>query len=457
MKPADANILIIDDNEDVLFTARMLLKDYYKNVRAISDPVSIPYHISHDSYDLVLLDMNYTGGDISGKEGLRWLREIKRMDPSVLVVMMTAYGTLDIAVQALKEGATDFVVKPWDNRKLLSTISTAYELRKTKKETEKLELTRKILNEDADKPFSEFIGESRQMKEIYHIIEKTAGTDASILILGENGTGKELVARCIHKQSLRSHKSMISVDLGSINENLFESELFGHTKGAFTDAKENRAGRFEAANGSTLFFDEIGNIPPTLQAKLLTVLQNREVTRMGSNKATSIDIRLICATNISIHEKVDSGEFREDLLYRINTIEIKVPPLREREGDIPLLAEHFMKLYGKKYRKLSLKISAEAMEKLENYSWPGNVRELQHVMERAVIMGNSRILKPSDFLLKEHHKKSSSKDVVNLEELKLITIKKVLEKNGGNISKTARELGISRAALYSSMEKYGLT
>jgi two-component system, NtrC family, response regulator HydG len=387
---------------------------------------------------------------------LRWLREIKRLNPEVLVIMMTAYGTLDLAVQSLKEGASDFVVKPWDNHKLLSTVAQAFELKKTKQGTGKHQPAQPVLTETPGKSFSEFIGESKQMKEIYRIIEKTAVTDATILILGENGTGKELVAQSIHKHSLRAHKTMVSVDLGSINENLFESELFGHVKGAFTDARENREGRFEIANGSTLFFDEIGNIPLTLQAKLLTTLQNREVTRIGSNKAIQTNIRLICATNVPIYEKVETGEFREDLLYRINTIEIKIPPLREREGDVPLLAEYFLKFYSKKYRKSSPKINGDAMTKLENYSWPGNVRELQHVMERAVIMGNSRILKPSDFLLKDIHKKITSKEVVNLEELKLITIKKVLEKNGGNISKTARELGISRAALYSSMEKYGI-
>lgn len=456
MKPTDASILIIDDDEDILFSARMLLKDYYKKIKTISDPKGISYLVNSGGYDLVLLDMNYSGSETSGKEGLRWLKEIRRQDPQAIVIMMTAFGTLDLAVQAIRQGATDFVVKPWQNQKLLATLSSAYELRKLKLETEKLKVTQRFLDEDANKYFGEFIGQSASMKALYNVIEKTAATDANILILGENGTGKELVARSIHKRSLRADKSIINVDLGSINENLFESELFGHVKGAYTDAREDRPGRFEAASGSTLFLDEIGNVPLTLQAKLLAALQNRQVTRLGSNKAIPVDIRLICATNMPIYEKVDEGGFREDLLYRIKTIEICLPPLRERQGDVILLAAHFISMYCKKYRKPAMKISSDAAKKLEDYLWPGNVRELQHVMERAVIMSDSRILKPSDFLLKDIVKKQMPAAVLNLEEMNAATVKKVLEKHRGNISRAAKELGLTRAALYRRIEKYDI-
>jgi two-component system response regulator HydG len=456
MKPADASILIIDDDKDILFSAKMLLKDYYKKINTISEPAGIAYHLNNQQYDLILLDMNYSGSETSGKEGLKWLKEIIKIDPTAIVIMMTAFGTLDIAVKAIKEGATDFVVKPWQNQKLLATLSSAYQLKRSKQETEKLKHTQRILNEDADKKFGEFVGRSDKMKELYSVIEKTAATDANILILGENGTGKELVARSIHNLSLRSDRSIISVDLGSIPENLFESELFGHVKGAFTDAREDRPGRFEIASNSTLFLDEIGNIPLTLQSKLLSAIQNRLVTKLGSNKQVEVDIRLICATNIPIYEKVEAGEFREDLLYRIKTIEIHVPPLRERKGDIILLAQHFIRLYCKKYRKQFMKISADAVKKLDDHLWPGNVRELQHIIERAVIMSDARILKPSDFLLKSNDKKNQSAEVMNLKELNASTVQKVLEKNRGNISRAAKELGLTRAALYRRIEKYGI-
>jgi two-component system response regulator HydG len=454
MKSHNAAILIIDDDEDVLFSGKMLLKDYFKKVQTISEPASIPYHIASGQFDLVLLDMNYSGSETSGREGLRWLREIRQLDPSVVVVMMTAFASLDLAVQAIKEGATDFVVKPWQNHKLLATLSSAYELRKARQETETLKATQKIFFEESDKAFGELVGRSACMQELYSVIEKTAATDANILILGENGTGKELVARSIHKRSLRAGKNLISVDLGAVNENLFESELFGHVKGAFTDARENRPGRFEIASGGTLFLDEIGNIPLTLQAKLLSAIQNREVTRVGANRPVSVDLRLICATNAPIYEKVEAGTFREDLLYRIKTIEIQVPPLRERMGDIPLLVGHFLSTYCKKYRKPMMKLSKEARKKMEGYSWPGNVRELQHVLERAVIMSNARLLKTGDFPLKEPLKKQGA--LVTLQDLNIATIREMLGKHGGNLSKAARELGITRAALYRRIEKYDI-
>jgi two-component system response regulator HydG len=455
MKTKEGNILIVDDDIDVLFTAKLLLGDYYKKIQTVSEPSQLPDLVASGGFDLVLLDMNYAGSETSGKEGIKWLNKIKQIDPSIVVVMMTAYSSVDLAIQAIKQGAADFVVKPWQNEKLLATLSSAYELKKSKQTVHKLQNTQRLIADDIDKKFGEFIGASEAMKQLYTIIEKVAQTDANVLILGENGTGKELVARSIHRQSHRAKEALISVDLGSISDTLFESELFGHVKGAFTDAREDRAGRFEIASGSTLFLDEIGNLPLTLQSKLLTALQNRQVTRLGSNKNIPVDIRLICATNLPVYEKVDSGEFREDLLYRIKTIEIHLPPLREREGDIPLLASYFLDLYTKKYRKPTMKLSAETLSKLEKYAWPGNVRELQHAIERAVVMSDGVILKPHDFFFHESKKQSKS-DTFNLEQNEQATIRRALEKHNDNISKAARDLGLTRAALYRRMEKYGI-
>jgi DNA-binding NtrC family response regulator len=369
--------------------------------------------------------------------------------------MITAFGTLDLAVQALKKGATDFVQKPWQNEKLLATLRSAYELRKSRQEVRILKTTQKQISEDINRHFGEFIGQSPEMKRLYTLIDKVAATEANVIILGENGTGKELAARCIHRKSARGGNAMIAVDLGAISEHLFESELFGHVKGAFTDAREDRTGRFEIASGSTLFLDEIGNIPLTLQAKLLTALQNRVITKVGSNKALPVDIRLICATNTPIYEKVNDGSFREDLLYRIKTVEIHLPPLRDRKGDIALLATHFLDIYCRKYRKPAMKLGVEALQKLDHYSWPGNVRELQHAIERAVILSDNRILKPGDFLLKEPVKRQS-REMLHLGEIEADTVRKALEKNANNISKAAAELGLSRAALYRKMQKYDI-
>jgi two-component system response regulator HydG len=451
----EGNILIVDDNIDLLFSAKMLLSDYYKKVQTASDPSQLPGLIASGNFDLILLDMNYSGSETSGKDGIRWLNNIRRLDPSIIVVMMTAFGTVDLAIDALKQGATDFVVKPWQNEKLLATLSSAYELRKSKQTVHKLQSTQRVIADDIDKKFGEFIGQSPAMKHVYNIIEKVAHTDANILILGENGTGKELVARSIHRQSLRAKEALISVDLGALSETLFESELFGHVKGAFTDAREDRAGRFELATGSTLFLDEIGNVPLPLQSKLLTVLQNREVTRIGSHKKIAVDIRLICATNLPLYEKVETREFREDLLYRIKTVEIHLPSLRERAGDIPLLANYFLAMYAKKYRKPVMKLSAETLAKLETYSWPGNVRELQHAIERAVVMSDGAILKPLDFFFYETRKQGRA-DGFNLEQNEQSTIRRALEKHNDNVSKAARDLGLTRAALYRRMDKYGI-
>jgi DNA-binding NtrC family response regulator len=456
MKHTEGKILIIDDNVDVLFSAKMLLKDHFGHVHTLNDPAGMPELLEAKNYDVVLLDMNYSGSDTSGREGLYWLRKIMSIDHPPQVVMITAFATIENAIQALKLGAGDFVMKPWENEKLVATVLSAYQLSKSRQEVRQLRVTQDHLQKDIDKQFGEFVGQSKAMKDLYGIISKVAHTDANVIILGENGTGKELVARSIHRLSLRSHKPMISVDLGSISESLFESELFGHVKGAFTDAREDRAGRFEIASGSTLFLDEIGNIPSTLQAKLLTALQNRTITRLGSNKQIQVDIRLICATNVSIYDKVTEGAFREDLLYRIKTIELQLPPLRQREGDIELLTQHFLEVYGRKYRKQVMKLGGDTLKKLERYSWPGNVRELQHAVERAVILSDHRILKPEDFYLQEPVRKQSSKDALTLDELEEATIKKALDKNGYNISRTAAELGLSRAALYRKIQKYDI-
>jgi DNA-binding NtrC family response regulator len=455
MKVPEGNILVIDDNTDILFSAKMLLKGSFANIKVINNPEKIPLLISSGEYDVVLLDMNYSGSDTSGKDGIYWLEQIMRYDDPPQVVMITAFGTLDLAVQALKKGATDFVQKPWQNEKLLATLRSAYELRKSRQEVRILKTTQKQISEDINRHFGEFIGQSPEMKRLYTLIDKVAATEANVIILGENGTGKELAARCIHRKSARGANAMIAVDLGAISEHLFESELFGHVKGAFTDAREDRTGRFELASGSTLFLDEIGNIPLTLQAKLLTALQNRVITKVGSNKAIPVDIRLICATNTPIYEKVSDGSFREDLLYRIKTVEIHLPPLRDRKGDIPLLAAHFLDIYCRKYRKQAMKLGVEALQKLDHYSWPGNVRELQHAIERAVILSDNRILKPGDFLLKEPVKRQS-KEMLHLGEIEADTVRKALEKNAHNISKAAAELGLSRAALYRKMQKYDI-
>jgi two-component system, NtrC family, response regulator HydG len=364
-------ILMIDDDEDVLLAAKMLLKKYGYQVIIEKNPNKIPFLLNNDTYDVILLDMNFSKDTTSGKEGFEWLKQIKEKDASAVVIMITAFGDVEMAVRALKEGATDFVLKPWQNEKLIATISTAIRLKKSYNEVDKLRKAKEMLEEQISQPFRDIIGNSPAIKEVFSLIDKVAKTDANILILGENGTGKELIARAIHQKSMRKDSSFVSVDMGAITETLFESELFGHKKGAFTDAREDRPGRFELANGGTLFLDEIGNLSLSLQSKLLTALQSRQVTRVGSNNSMEVDIRLICATNMNLHQMVKDGKFRQDLLYRINTVEITIPPLTERGDDIPMLANHFLNYYSKKYRKDVLSISADAMTKLKKYPWPG--------------------------------------------------------------------------------------
>ncbi|MEQ9285857.1 MAG: sigma-54 dependent transcriptional regulator [Cyclobacteriaceae bacterium] len=453
------SILIIDDDEDVLFAAKMLLKKYAQSVIIEKDPRKIPFLINNGTYDVILLDMNFSKDITSGKEGFYWLEQILERDPKAVVILITAFGDVEMAVRALKEGATDFVLKPWQNEKLIATLSTASKLKKSYKEVDTLKTAKKQLQEDLNQPFKDIIGESEAIKNVFGIIDKVAQTDANVLILGENGTGKELIARAIHQRSLRKDNVFVGVDMGAITETLFESELFGHKKGAFTDAKEDRAGRFEVAHKGSLFLDEIGNLSLPLQSKLLTAIQSREVTRIGSNKPTAVDIRLICATNMPLHEMVGQNTFRQDLVYRINTVEIHLPALRERLEDIPLLANHFVGIYSNKYRKTVKKLSSSAIKKLQKYRWPGNIRELQHAIERAVIMSDNSSLAPEDFFFLTHkpdQNQEGDQDTFNLDEVEKNVIQKAIDRHNGNISKAAKELGLTRASLYRRLEKHGL-
>lgn len=448
---------MIDDDEDVLLAAKMLLKKQNHHVIMEKNPNKIPFLLNNDTYDVILLDMNFSKDITSGKEGFHWLEQILDRDPQAVVILITAFGDVEMAVRALKQGATDFILKPWQNEKLVATIATAIKLRKSYNEVDTLKKAKEMLEEQISRPFGDIIGESQAIRDVFSMIDKVAKTDANVLILGENGTGKELIARAIHQRSLRKGESFVSVDMGAITESLFESELFGHKKGAFTDAREDRPGRFELANKGTLFLDEIGNLSLSLQSKLLSALQSRQVTRVGSNQSKPVDIRLICATNMPIHEMVGDGSFRQDLLYRINTVEIRVPPLSERVEDIPLLTKHFLSYYARKYHKSISRISDEAMSRLKRYAWPGNIRELQHALERAVIMTDSDTLQESDFLFgRSAAGQPNATDTLNLDEVEKTAIAKALQLHNGNISKAADELGLTRASLYRRMEKYGL-
>jgi DNA-binding NtrC family response regulator len=458
MNKKSGKILIIDDDEDILQAARLLLKQHDTQVHTEKTPDALPSLLKNDSYDVIFLDMNFAKGATSGKEGFYWLDKIHEIDPNAVVILITAFGDVDMAVRAIKEGASNFVLKPWQNERLIATLTTALNLRETRTEATQLRSKQKQLSADLDQPFHDFIGKSSAMQSVFDAIQKVAKTDANVLILGENGTGKELVARDLHRHSSRGEEVFISVDMGALSETLFESELFGHVKGAFTDAKGDRAGRFEIASRGTLFLDEIGNLPLTLQAKLLTVIENRKVTRLGSNKPIEVDVRLVCATNMPIHEMVTQNKFRQDLLYRINTVEIRIPPLRERVGDIPALVDHFLKIYCKKYNKPLRRLSSATLKRLEKYHWPGNVRELQHAIERAIIMSDSQVLQPTDFFFPTQEQKgdSLSFDDYNLEDIEKLVIHRAISKHGGNITHAAEELGLSRASLYRRLEKYGL-
>lgn len=450
------SILIVDDNKNVLSALRILLDNYFEEVTLLSSPNMLLSMLREKNPDIVLLDMNYSAGINTGNEGLFWLSEVKKTDPELPVVLFTAYADIELAVKALKEGASDFVVKPWDNAKLLATLQSALALRQSRKEVKKLREKQDILNSELTKDSDVCWGKSEAMQNLLSMIKKVAKTDANVLITGENGTGKELIARKIHQLSLRADETLVSVDMGAITETLFESELFGHTKGAFTDARTDRAGKFEAADKGTLFLDEIGNLSYILQAKLLTALQSRQIVRVGSNKPIAVDIRLISATNRNLFESVKNGEFREDLLYRLDTIQIEVPALRDRKEDISLLADFFLSRFAKKYNKKELVFNDKTIEKLENYLWPGNVRELEHAIEKAVILCDGAELQPSDFYMRATEDRAAIIESITLDEMEKILIEKALSKYDKNISAIAAELGITRPTLYNKMKKYGL-
>ena len=452
---AAGNILVVDDNKSMLSALDILLSTEYDHIQCISNPNLIMSELRKCKYHLVLLDMNFNAGLNTGNEGIFWLQQVKDNYPDISVVMITAYGDVELAVKALKAGASDFILKPWDNNKMLATISAAIQLSLSKSEIENLKLKQKELKKAAGRNEGMIIGSSPALIQVLKVVRKVAKTDTNILITGENGTGKELIAREIHNLSNRNQEIMVNVDMGAISESLFESELFGHVKGAFTDAYETRTGKFEVANNSTLFLDEIGNLSFHLQSKLLAAIQNREITKIGSNQVVPVNIRLICATNRNLFDLVETGLFREDLLYRINTIHVEMPPLREREDDILLLSDYFLKKYAWKYNKPSLRLNNYAQEKIRSYRWPGNVRELEHAIEKAVILSDKEILTAEDFLLKPMGDMGIDMGTFNLEEIEKRVIMQVLSKEC-NISLAAEQLGITRQTLYNKLKKYGL-
>jgi two-component system response regulator HydG len=448
-----ATILIVDDDPDVLTAVKLLLKNEAKEIITEKNPENLNSLLQRHTIDLILLDMNFNSAINTGNEGIYWLRKIKEWKPNTTVIMITAYGDIDLAVRSLKVGAADFLVKPWHNLKLLEVIK---DLLDKNDDNSKYKSNLSDKKAVASNPL---IGDSLMMQDVFLKVNKIAPTDANILILGENGTGKDLVAKAIHDKSLRASNPFVKVDVGSLTDTLFESELFGHKKGAFTDAREDRAGRFEDAQGGTLFLDEIGNISLRQQAKLLTILQNRQVTRLGSNKPIDIDIRLICATNLPINELANDDRFRKDLIYRINTVEVNMPPLRKRGEDVKLLAQHFTKIYADKYLKTNITLSDSALSKLNNYNFPGNVRELQYVMERAVIMADSEVLGSDDLIFSSIENTASEAEITNDMPLSMVektTILRVIDKHNGNITRAAKELGLTRTALYRRLSKYGI-
>lgn len=448
-------ILVVDDNKGVQSALELLLAPVCKSVNSICSPNQLVPILEAGSTDLILLDMNFSAGVNSGNEGLYWLRRIKEMNADIPVILITAYGDVELAVKALKEGATDFILKPWDNQKLLATVAAGFQLRWSKLEVSHLKQKEGFLKSEINREVVPIIGSSAPMQQMMNLLARIAPTEANVLITGENGTGKELVAREIHRLSARSSEIMVTVDMGAVSETLFESELFGHVKGAFTDAREDRVGKMETANHGTLFLDEIGNLSLPLQSKILTALQNREITRLGSNKPIPIDIRLISATNRDLTKMISDGQFREDLLYRLNTIHIEVPPLRERGKDITDLAEYFTRKFAIRYGKANLRLSQAAADKLLTYPWPGNIRELQHTIEKAVILSDSQVLKPEVFFFKPLTT-SKIKIDITLQEMEKQFIAGVLQKVEGNLSLAAQKLGVTRQTLYNKIKKYGL-
>lgn len=447
--------MVIDDNEDILFTLKMLLRPLAESVTTCTSPKEINRLVSINKYNVILLDMNFTADAVSGKEGFYWLDRIREISPQTVVIMITAYADTEKAVRAIKAGATDFIAKPWQNEKMLATVSAALELSLRRSEIQTLKEQKSKLS--TGEPEIKVIGESPAMKKVFKTMEKLKNTDANILLLGENGTGKDLIAHTLHNQSSRNQECFVPIDLGSIPDNLFESELFGYEKGAFTDAAVSKAGRFEIASGGTLFLNEIGNLPLTLQSKLLTVIEQQKINRLGSTRVTPLDARLICATNTDLHAAVEEGSFRQDLFYRINTIEITIPPLRDRGDDVWLLADHFLKYYCHKHKKEIAGFTDEAHEALKLYRWPGNVRELQHVIERAVILAGGKKLQYHDFSLRiKEYSRKGEKNRYNLDALERETIREALIHCLGNQTEASELLGITRTSLYRRIGKYGL-
>jgi DNA-binding NtrC family response regulator len=453
------SVLVVDDDNDVLYTARLALRSLFETVNTLDRPGLIPEYLKASKYDVILLDMNYTRGTTSGKEGLEWLEKILHIDPEARVLTTTAYGEINLAVQAMKMGAIDFITKPWNREQLISSIRNLLELSHIDhvvKKPVKSNGTGPVNPEKLKYP--EIISRSPVMAQIMESIKTVGPTDANILILGENGTGKELAAWALHKESLRRQNSFVHVDLGSIPETLFEAELFGHTRGAFTDAREERSGRFEMASGGTLFLDEIGNLTLPLQAKILTAIQNREVVRIGSNQSIPVDVRLISATNLPLYDMADSFEFRQDLLYRINTVEIILPPLRDRKEDIDLLAEYYLELFSAKYGKAGIKITEDALQKLKQYYWPGNIRELAHIIERAVIFCKYGSVTADDFILRNKpvNVVQTDEPSIKVEDYEKKAISRAMDKFNGNLSKAAEEIGMARSTLYRKIARFGI-
>jgi two-component system response regulator HydG len=449
------SVLIVDDDADVRLAAEIVLKRHFGHIATADDPEKLPALLAAGSYDVLLLDMNFTAGRTSGNEGLHWLSAVQRLAPDTKVILMTAYGAVETAVKAIKEGASDFVVKPWDNDRLVATVASTLRFSEAAKTVRELSSVQRVLNQDTSELKREIIGSSAAMERVLAQVEKVAATDASVLILGENGTGKELIARAIHRASPRAARAFVHVDLGAIAESLFESELFGHKKGAFTDAREDRAGRFEVASGGTLFLDEIGNLSVQMQAKLLGALQSRTVSRVGADTPITVDARIVSATNLSAADLSNPARFRQDLRYRINTVEMTLPPLRERRDDIVPLLDYYAARFCRKYGKAALSIEPSAIERLKQYHWPGNVRELVHSVERAVIMAERDTLGVDDLLLK-HDPTSNDAADLNLDNLEARTIREAVAKHAGNLSRAAKELGLGRTTLYRKMAKHGI-
>jgi DNA-binding NtrC family response regulator len=456
MRKKDASILIVDDDDDILFSARISLKKYFSSIVTENNPKKINNHLTKNTIDVVLLDMNYRIGFEDGKEGLYWLKNIKEVSPETTILLMTAFGSVNLAVEAIKQGATDFILKPWTTEKLYAAVNAGVELARSKRKNTQLETIQEQQDKEFHKKTEHIIGNSSAMQSATNLVKKVAPTDANVLILGENGTGKFVFAKEIHLQSNRKNHPFIHVDLGSLSESLFESELFGYAKGAFTDAQKDTLGRFELAKGGTIFLDEIGNLPLHLQSKLLTVIQNKKITRLGEGKERELDVRIICATNAPIHQMVDEQNFRQDLLFRINTIELNLPPLRERTNDIKLLASHFLHKLTQKYRKKIDDFTNESLKAMEAYHWPGNIREIEHIIERAVIITDNQQIEISDLHFSTKKINLNLTDSLNLEEAEKLLVQQAIQKHQGNISRAAKDLGLTRAALYRRLEKHQL-